>query len=108
VSLAEVNWLAVRAVLANRMRRNWSGLKQAALLENVLVAMFQRQPVSPLQLLPGSDTLTYDWLEQHELGLRYDEHGSIRRGRSTVAQAMCGGECQAVCSLLHHTIRCTR
>jgi hypothetical protein len=76
VLLAEVNWLAARAVLAKRMRRTWSGLKQAALLENVLVAMFQRQPVSPSHLLPGGDTLTYDWLEQHELGLRYDEHGA--------------------------------
>jgi hypothetical protein len=71
-AISDVNWTAIRQVLARKMAQNWSGAEYSQLLENVIGATVKRQTVSSSDYLPGSTERTYDWLEQIEVWLRFD------------------------------------
>ncbi len=71
-SVADVNWTIVRQVLAKSMATSWDGTSKVS-LENVIIAMVKRAPQSSDEI-PGCNSVTFDSLEQRELGLRFDQY----------------------------------
>ncbi len=71
-SLSQVNWTVVSETLARKMSTNWSASRCCGALQSVIGDMIRRQRVTTTTSVAGT-TLTYDQLEQLELGLRFDK-----------------------------------
>jgi len=72
-SISDVNWTKVSQTLTQQLDTNLSALLQPPrMLEKVIMALFKREAVKPNMTIPGFNSLTYDWLEQQDIGLRFE------------------------------------
>lgn len=72
-SLDEVNWDVMTEKLISTVQERWIGVNESKFIENIILQMVQRKQITQTEPVPGSDTITYDAIEQLEMGLRFDK-----------------------------------